>query len=119
MYTSVEEMGLQVGGSARRQARAKSGGLVYRNMQEENSASWAYESEVKAQETALVTWYLSAVLADGPLSVLVTGLLCPWNPPGKNAGVNCHFLLQGIFPTQGLDSGLLHCKQILYHLNYY
>jgi len=28
-------------------------------------------------------------------------LLCPWNLPGKNSGVDCHALLQGIFPTQG------------------
>ena len=28
-------------------------------------------------------------------------LLCPWNFPGKNTGVGCHFLLQGIIPTQG------------------
>ena len=28
-------------------------------------------------------------------------LLCPWDFPGKNTGVCCHFLLQGIFPTQG------------------
>ena len=28
-------------------------------------------------------------------------LLCPWNSPGKNTGVGCHFLLQGIFLTQG------------------
>ena len=33
-----------------------------------------------------------------------------WNFPGKSTGVGCHFLLQGIFPTQGLDLGLLHCK---------
>ena len=37
--------------------------------------------------------------------------------PGKNTGVSCHALLQGIFPTQGLNLGLLHCKQILYHLS--
>ena len=30
------------------------------------------------------------------------------NSPGKNTGVGCHFLLQGIFPTQGLNLGLLH-----------
>ena len=35
--------------------------------------------------------------------------------PGKNTGVGCHVLLQGIFPTQGLNSGLPHCGQILYH----
>ena len=32
--------------------------------------------------------------------------------------MGCHFLLQGILPTQGSNSGLLHCRQILYHLNY-
>ena len=34
-------------------------------------------------------------------------LLCPWDSPGKNAGVGCHALLQGIFPTQGSDPHLL------------
>ena len=34
-------------------------------------------------------------------------LLCPWNSPGKNSEVGCHFLLQGIFPTQGLQPHLL------------
>ena len=48
-----------------------------------------------------------------------TRLLCPWNSLGKNAGVGCHSLLQGIFPTQGPNLGLLHCKQILYHLNHH
>ena len=33
--------------------------------------------------------------------------LCPWDSPGKNTGVDCHFLLQGIFPTQGLNPHLL------------
>ena len=40
------------------------------------------------------------------------------DPPGKNARVGCHALLQGIFPTQGSSPGLLHCGQILYHLSY-
>ena len=38
--------------------------------------------------------------------------------PGKNTGVGCHALLQGIFPTQGLNPGLLHCRWILYHLSH-
>ena len=42
-------------------------------------------------------------------------LLCPRNSPGKNTGVSCHFLLWGIFLTQGLNLCLLHCRQILYH----
>ena len=40
------------------------------------------------------------------------------NSPGKNTGVGCHSLLQGIFPIQGSNLSLLHCRQILYHLNY-
>ena len=49
-----------------------------------------------------------------------TKLLCPWDSPGKNTGVGCHVLLQGIFPTQGLNwhlLRLLHCRQILYPLS--
>ena len=42
-------------------------------------------------------------------------LLCPWDFPGKNTGVSCHFLLHGFFPTQGLKPPFLHCRQILYH----
>ena len=34
------------------------------------------------------------------------GLLCPWDSPGKNTGVGCHALFQGIFSTQGLNPGL-------------
>ena len=40
-----------------------------------------------------------------------TRLLCPWNSPGKKTGVGCHFFLQGIFPTQESNPGLLHCRQ--------
>ena len=43
---------------------------------------------------------------------------CPWNSPGKNTGVGCHSLLQGIFPTQGSNLDLLHCSQNLYRLSY-
>ena len=48
----------------------------------------------------------------------LTRLLCLWDFPGKNTGVVCHFLLQGILLTQGLYPGLLHCRQILYQLSY-
>ena len=37
-------------------------------------------------------------------------LLCPWNSSGMNPGVSSHSLLQGIFQTQGLKAGLLHCR---------
>ena len=42
-----------------------------------------------------------------PMDCSPTRLLCPWDFPGKNSGVGCHFLFQGIFPTQGLNLGLL------------
>ena len=34
-----------------------------------------------------------------PFGLQPARLLCPWDSPGKNTGVGCHFLLQGIFPT--------------------
>ena len=56
-------------------------------------------------------------------SLLLSGLLparhlCSWNFQGKNTGVGCHFLLQGIFPTQESNRGLPHCRQMLYHLSH-
>ena len=60
-------------------------------------------------------------------------LLCPWilqarilewvaisylRSPGKNIGVDCHTLLQGIFSTQGWNPGLVYCRQIFYCLSY-
>ena len=39
-------------------------------------------------------------------------MVSPWDSPGKNTGVGCHFLLQGIFPTQGSNPGLLRCGWI-------
>ena len=47
-----------------------------------------------------------------------TRLLCLWDYPGKNSGVCCHSLLQGIFPTQRLSLGLLHCRQILCYMSH-
>ena len=45
-------------------------------------------------------------------------LLCEWNSPGMTTGVGCHFLLWGIFPTQGSNPDLPHCRQIHYRLNH-
>ena len=42
----------------------------------------------------------------------------PWDSPGQNTGVGSVSLLQGIFPTQGLNSGLLHCRWILHQLSH-
>ena len=42
----------------------------------------------------------------------------PWNSPGQNTGLGSLSLLQGIFPTQGSNSGLPHCRWILYQLSH-
>ena len=46
------------------------------------------------------------------------GLYSPWNSPGQNTGVGSLSLRQGIFPTQGSNPGLLHCRWILYQLSH-
>ena len=46
------------------------------------------------------------------------GLYSPWNSPGQNTAVGSLSLLQGIFPTQGSNPGLPHCRLILYQLNH-
>ena len=63
-------------------------------------------------EKLKVKWSCS-VVSDSlrPHGLQPTRLLCPWDSPGKNTGVCCYFLLQGIFPTQELNPGLPHCRQ--------
>ena len=51
-------------------------------------------------------------------SVWPHGLYSPWNSLGQNTGVGSLFLLQGIFPTQGSNPGLPHCRRILYQLSH-
>ena len=53
-----------------------------------------------------------------PYGLQLAKLLHPWDFPGKKTRLSCHFLLQGIFLTQGSNSGLLHCKQTLLSLSY-
>ena len=50
-----------------------------------------------------------------PVDCSPTRLLCPWDFPGKSTVAGCHFLLQGIFPTQGLSHVSCTRRQILYH----
>ena len=61
-----------------------------------------------------------SVMSNSLEPIYLTRLLCPWDSLGKNTGVRCHFLLQGIFPIQGSNMHLLcllHCKWILYLLS--
>ena len=64
--------------------------------------------------------YSYLVVSDSlwPHGLWPTRLLWPWNSPGKNTRVGSHSLLQGFFPTQGLNPGILNCRKILYHLSH-
>ena len=53
-----------------------------------------------------------------PMNCSPPGFSVYGDSPGKNTGVGCHAVLQGIFPTQGSSPGLPHCRQILYHLSH-
>ena len=53
-----------------------------------------------------------------PWTVACQAPLVHGDSPGKNSGVDCHALLQGIFPTWGLNPGLPHCRRVLYHLSH-
>ena len=52
-----------------------------------------------------------------PMDCSLPGPSVHGGPPGKNTGVGCHVLPQGIFPTQGSNPGLPHCRWILYRLS--
>ena len=61
------------------------------------------------QESEKLKWSRSVVSdSSWPHGLQPTRLLCPWDSPGKNTGVGCHFLLQGIFPTKGLNLYPMH-----------
>ena len=53
-----------------------------------------------------------------PMDYSPPGSFVHGDSPGRNTGVGCHALLRGIFPTQGSNPGLPHCRQILYYLSH-
>ena len=74
----------------------------------------------RTRDISLFTWMcvcsVTSVMLDSlwPHGLCAARLLCPWGSSGKNTGVGCRPLLQGIFSIQGLNLGFLHCRQILY-----
>ena len=71
---------------------------------------------VKSEVKVLVV-QLRLTVCD-PMDCSLPGSSVHGDSPAKNTRVGCHALLQGIFPIQGLNPGLLHCRQILYHLSH-
>ena len=65
-------------------------------------------------------WFSLSAVSDSsqPHGWQPSRLLSPWDSPGKTTGVSCHFLLQGVSPTQESNPGLLHGRQVLYHLSH-
>ena len=61
---------------------------------------------------------LSCPTLGDPMDCSPPGSSVYGDSPGKNTGVSCHALLQGIFPTQESNPGLPHCRWILYHLSH-
>ena len=64
----------------------------------------------------MVSLFSQAVVCNSlqPRGLSPARLLCPWDFPGKNTGMCCHFLLQGIFATQGLNPRFLHLLRFLH-----
>ena len=68
-----------------------------------NMKNQAFDPVLVTMAVCQVTSVVSDFLR--PHGLQPARLLCPWDSPGKNPGVGCHVLLQGIFPTQGLSLG--------------
>ena len=67
------------------------------------------DEDHRAQETYMRSRHLCSVMSDSLTPwTIAPRLRCPWDSPGKNTEVGSHFLLQGIFPTQGSNLRLLH-----------
>ena len=64
----------------------------------------------KSRQWCMLVCSVASVMVDSLQhhGLQLARLLSLWDSPGKNVGVGCHFLIQGIFPTQGLNLHLLH-----------
>ena len=69
--------------------------------------------------STITSWWVSDSRSVTSDSLRPHGLYSLRNSPGQNTGVGSLSLLQGIFPTQGMNPGLLHCRQIPYQLKHW
>ena len=91
-------------------------------------AKWKVFIEKKQKQSKGIIWWKwkklklleseSEWLLRESCSLRPHGLYSPWNSPGQNTGVGSLCLLQWVFPTQGSNPGLPHCRQVLYQLSY-
>ena len=102
---------LSTGDPGEGQARLGGAGLAGVMVRRDVSYDSSLFPRSDLQRSCLATQSCPTLLR--PHGLWPAGVLCPWNSPGKNTGVGCHFLLQGVFPTQGSNPHVLHCRQIL------
>ena len=76
----------------------------------------AFSNAAKLAQKPMINPVLLGIVASPEIDSF--RLLSPWDFPGNSTGVDCHFLLQWIFPTQGSNPGLPHCRQMLYRLSH-
>ena len=78
------------------------------------------EKELLVEMSRISEWrrFISEILSVVSYSLRAHGRYSPWNSPGQNPRVGSLYLLQGIFPTQGSNSGLLQCRLILYQMSH-
>ena len=84
----------------------------------EHGSHWVKQSSLVMKSYKKERKWSRSVMSDSLWPHGLYRLFRPWDFPGKNTGVGCHFLLQRIFPTQGLNPGLLHSRQMLYYLSH-
>ena len=77
-------------------------------------SNWKVSHGDETRYLTVITRAVLCLVAQSCPTLMPARLLCPGDSLGKNTGVGCHALLQGIFPTQGLNPDLLHCRQFLY-----
>ena len=92
------------------------GNVVFFLCQQETSGNILPDFKIYAYVCVLSRSVVSNSLR--PHGLQPARFFCPWGFSSKNTGVGCQAFLPGIFPTQGLNSGLPHCRQILYQLSH-
>ena len=82
-----------------------------------SSLAWGSKQEQGQRITVSLVTQSCPTLCD-PTDCRLPGSSVHGDSPGKNTGMGCHALLQGIFATQGLNPGLPHCRRVLYYLRH-
>ena len=115
LFNSYTEDIMRNTGLEEAQAGIKIAGRNINNLRYADDTTLMAEKKVKVKSLSRVRLFVTpwTVAYQVPLSMEF-----PRDFPGKSTGVICHFLLQGIFPTQGSNPGLRHCRQTLYCLSH-